>query len=420
MKKLTSNLWMLLLLFCVAACSSSDNDSTVQHGIAATELQSLVNSNSELKTLLEKSIAKAKVENPDTATNPAQTLEQYYKFVDWATTSMPWSVISQPESASLFTRIDQSLNYIFFINDQQLDELDGKGLYNNSLQYYEPYRSWLKTFAKQWGAYLDTESSWKEDYYQIAYNQPIFGLSKGWYEDKSKWKTFNQFFARYLSSSAARPIASPDDNSIVAAAADSKPQGVWNIDSLGYIEDGVQVKSKKFYSVHELMGPNSAYRDVFNGGTMTHSFLNVYDYHRYHFPMSGTVKEVNIVDGDYAVGGEVKWNPTNKTYDLYCDNPTWQSIETRGCVVLDTPDYGTVAILPIGMMPVTSINWENYVKVGYKATKGDMLGYFLFGGSDFVMLFQKGIKFELTAPKEGTGYSHQLQGEELGKVTKTL
>lgn len=298
-----------------------------------------------------------------------------------------------------------------------MDELDGKGLYNNSLRYYEPYRSWLKTFAKQWGVYLDTESSWKDEYYQIAYNQPVFGLSKGWYEDKSKWKTFNQFFARYLSSSAARPIASPSDNSVVVAAADSKPQGVWSIDVSGYIEDGVQVKSKKFYSVHELMGPNSAYRDVFNGGTMTHSFLNVYDYHRYHFPMSGTVKEVNIIDGDYAVGGEIKWNSSNKTYDLYCDNPTWQSIETRGCVVLDSPDYGMVAILPIGMMPVTSINWESYVEVGYKATKGDMLGYFLFGGSDFVILFQKGVKFDLTVSTEDTGYKHQLQDEELGRLT---
>lgn len=420
MKKISLSLSLLFfLVISIASCGTSNDKVTTDHSVAANQLKLLVESNAEFKTLLEKSIAKAKVENPDTATNPAQTLEKYYSFIDWATTSMPWSVISQPEKADLFTRIDQSLNYIFFINDQQLDELNGKGLYNNSLQYYEPYRSWLKTFAKQWGKYLDTENSWKEEYYQIAYQQPIFGLSKGWYEDKSKWKTFNQFFARYLSSSAARPIASPKDNSVVVAAADSKPQGVWSIDEEGYIKDGVQVKSKKFYSVHELVGPNSSYRDAFNGGTMTHSFLNVYDYHRYHFPMTGIVKEVNIIDGDYAVGGEIKWNSTNKTYDLYCDNPTWQSIETRGCVILETPEYGTVAILPIGMMPVTSINWENYVKVGYKATKGDMLGYFLFGGSDFVILFQKGVKFNLTAPQDTNGgYQHMLMGEKLGEVSR--
>ena len=417
MKKITRFISLLFLIFCLTSCHSEDEELVKEHGAASTELIKIVDSNSELKAMLEKSIAMAKQQNPDKATNPAQTLDEYYDFIDWATTAMPWGVISQPEGTDLFTRIDQSLNYLFFINDQKLEELDGKGLYNNSLQYYSPYREWLKTFAESWGQYLDTEASWSDEYYQMAYNQPVFGLDKGWYEDKSQWKTFNQFFARQLSSPSVRPIASPDDDTVIAAAADSKPQGVWGIDEDGYIINEVQIKSKKFFSVAELLGPNSKYKNTFNGGTMTHSFLNVFDYHRYHFPMSGTIKEVSIVAGDYAVGGEVKWNATNKTYDLYCDEPSWQSIETRGCVVLETPSNGLVAILPIGMMPVTSINWESNIKVGYEAKKGDMLGYFLFGGSDIVILFQKGYQFNLTVPKDGSGYEHQYQGEELGRVS---
>ncbi len=81
---------------------------------------------------------------------------------------MPWTVINQPEGTDLFTRIDESLNYFFFINDIPLDELDGQSLYNNSLQYFEPYRTWLKTFAKAWGAYLDSEDSWNQEYYDIV------------------------------------------------------------------------------------------------------------------------------------------------------------------------------------------------------------------------------------------------------------
>jgi phosphatidylserine decarboxylase len=204
---------------------------------------------------------------------------------------------------------------------------------------------------------------------------------------------------------------------VIAAAADSKPQGVWDIDEDGYIINEVQIKSKKFFSVVELLGPNCQYKNAFNGGTMTHSFLNVFDYHRYHFPVSGTIKEVDIVAGEYAVGGEVKWNATNKTYDLYCDEPSWQSIETRGRIVLEIPSNGLVAILPIGMMPVTSINWENNIKVGNEVKKGDMLGYFLFGGSDIVILFQEGYQFNLTVPKDGSGYEHQYQGEELGRIS---
>lgn len=223
MKKITRFISLLFLIFCLTSCHSEDEEPVKEHGVASTELIKIVDSNSELKAMLEKSIAMAKQQNPDKATNPAQTLEEYYDFIDWATTAMPWGVISQPEGTDLFTRIDQSLNYLFFINDQKLEELDGKGLYNNSLQYYSPYREWLKTFAESWGQYLDTEASWSDEYYQMAYNQPVFGLAKGWYEDKSQWKTFNQFFARQLSSPSVRPIASPDDDTVIAAAADSKP-----------------------------------------------------------------------------------------------------------------------------------------------------------------------------------------------------
>lgn len=160
------------------------------------------------------------------------------------------------------------------------------------------------------------------------------------------------------------------------------------------------------------MGPNSQYRDAFKNGTLTHSFLNVYDYHRYHFPMSGTVKEVNLIEGDYAVCGQIVWNPDTKKYVLYCDKPGWQSIETRGCIVIETNGYGLVALLPIGMMPVTSINFTEGVKVGAEVKKGDELGWFLFGDSDYVILFQDKVVFSLTP----NVFSHQLMGVELGRL----
>jgi len=47
-----------------------------------------------------------------------------------------------------------------------------------------------------------------------------------------------------------------------------------------------------------------------------------------------------------------------------------------------------------------------------------MLGYFLFGGSDYVILFQDKVKFNLTVArhKDGT-YHHLLMGEEYGRVS---
>jgi len=67
---------------------------------------------------------------------------------------------------------------------------------------------------------------------------------------------------------------------------------------------------------------------------------------------------------------------------------------------------------------VTLLNLENEIKVGASFKKGDMLGYFLFGGSDYVILFQDKVKFTLTVPKDKDGhYNHLLMGEQYGKVS---
>jgi phosphatidylserine decarboxylase len=166
-----------------------------------------------------------------------------------------------------------------------------------------------------------------------------------------------------------------------------------------------------------LIGDGSAYKDAFANGTLTHTFLDVNDYHRYHFPLDGTIKEVRIIQSDDTVGGITTWDAKTKKYVLDANTPGWQNIETRGCVIVETKKYGLVALLPIGMSQVSSVNFEDTIKIGKTFKKGDMLGYFLFGGSDFVLLFQSKVDFKLTVPKEGDGaYKHVYMGEEYGKL----
>ena len=300
-----------------------------------------------------------------------------------------------------------------------LEELEGKGLYNNSLQYAEPYRSWLIDFTKQWGEFLSTEESWSDEYYELAREDERFGLDKDWYEDKSNWNSFNDFFSRYLASADQRPIASPEDDSVVVAPADSTPQGIWQIDDNNEIvqKEGAVIKSKTFNSIADLIGEGSEYSDAFAGGVLTHTFLDVYDYHRYHFPVSGVIREVRMIPQDDAVGGAVVWDAEIEKYVLHADTPGWQMIETRACVIVETEAHGLVALLPIGMSQVSSVNLEDTVRVGETVKKGDMLGWFLFGGSDYVMLFQKEAGFELTAPIENQegGFEHIFMGEEYGR-----
>lgn len=397
---------------------SSDDTMGSRHEEITQMLISIVNHNPELKSMLRKAIEMAKEVNPDKATNPAQSLEAYYDYIDWAAKAMPWSVLPGVEQkhTGLYDRIDQSLNYFYFINAMPLDELDGKGLYNNSIQYIEPYRSWLINFTTRWGHYLNTTESWNDEYYKTAYENAEFHLQDDTYESPENWKTFNQFFARYLSSPDKRPVCGVDDARVVVSPADAQPQGIWQIDENNRIvqEEGVNIKSEVFNSVRTLLG-HSAYAEAFAGGTLTHTFLDVNDYHRYHFPVSGTVKEVMVIAGDDAIGGSVYWDAAREKYILEAAIPGWQMIETRGCVIVDTEEYGLVAILPVGMSQVSSINFEDTVQVGARAKKGDMLGCFLFGGSDIVMIFQRGVHFELTAPKKGNGkWQHIQTGMEYG------
>ena len=137
--------------------------------------------------------------------------------------------------------------------------------------------------------------------------------------------------------------------------------------------------------------------------------------------MGGTVKEVRIIEGINPTGGELWWDAENNRYAFNPASKTgWQSVETRGCVILATEDYGMVALLPIGMGVVGSVNFEANITPGTQVKKGDMLGHFAFGGSDFIMIFQDGVSFTIDAPKQegSNAYKHILMGERLGVLSK--
>lgn len=404
----------LLSLACLLVCAKSIVtqyskapevvSSEKEHAQGTKEMIAMLDADPELKALMEESIAHAAVRNPDKNTNPAQSLEEYYDFLDWSATCMPWNILDA-ESPSLYARIDQSLNYFYYLLDQPLPELAGKGYYYPCLEYHEPIVSWVKGYCKDWGEFLSTPESWNDEYYATVLADEDFHMNEGWYADSNEWNSFNEWFSRKLISPDVRPISDAD----IVAPADSKPQGIWRVDENSQIDLGVQLKSVRFYNVRDLIGEGSEYRDAFAGGTLTHTFLDVNDYHRYHFPVGGTVLEVRKIEALDAVGGIVSWDTEQKKYILWDENPGWQSIETRDCLIMDT-EYGLVAILPIGMSQVSSCNWEESVKPGAVVKAGDPMGYFLFGGSDIVMVFQKGVSLNLLSKE------HIMMGEPYAEI----
>lgn len=420
MNKHLTLFYFLFLSFSVQFISCNNGNTVAQDNFGAKtkEFIQLVESNPDIKSMLIAAIKKGREINPDTITNPVNNLDDFYHFISWAETTMPSALAKHEKNDKHYQRA-----YFYFISDMPLAELGGKGYYNNSLQYHEPYRSWMTSFNLGWGNFLNSKESWNNDYYQLALKDDKFGLKMGWYEDHSNWKTFNDFFSRRLKSPNKRPIASPEDESVVVSSADAVPQGVWDIDNNSNIieKQGVPIKSGTLYSIKALLGEDSKYKDVFAGGTFTHTFLDVGDYHRYHFPLSGVIKEAKIIPEKSTTGGYITWDAQHKRY-AFSISPGigWQSIETRGRIILETKKYGLVALLPVGMAPVSSVNFGKNVKPEMKVAKGDEIGFFLFGGSDFIMVFQKQAGFVLDAPKgeERQTYKHLLMGERYGKLTR--
>ena len=411
---------ILVLLLALSALTAWAEPAPVLEEIPQSEvslsLQQMLEADPDLMALMEKSIAAAAKINPDPDTNPVRNVEDFYELLDWAAICMPWNVLKDASYPSLYESIDQSVDYIWFLLDQPLPELEGKGYYYPTLQYHEPIASWCKEYSDEWGKFLNTEDSWNDIYYQKIKNDPSMNMDKGWYADTNVWHTFNEWFSRHLIDPSVRPIA----DSTVIAPADSKPQGIWLIDESGNLvqKEGVNIKSANFISIEQLIGPDSAYADAFKGGTVTHTFLDVNDYHRYHFPVSGTIAELRKIPAVNGAGGITVWNPELKKYILEDAIPGWQMIETRDCVVIDTEEYGLVAVLPIGMSQICSCNWEEGLEVGQKVKKGDPMGYFLFGGSDIVMVFQSCVDVDFLCEKEGEGYAHVLMGQPYANLTK--
>ena len=394
-------------------------ESEIAHEAITAELIRTVEHSPALRALLEQSIRQARQRNPDPDMNPVQDLESYYAFLDHCARCMPWEICPSGKYVTLFDRIDQGMGCLYFICEQPLAALAGKGYCRNTLIYHEPFRSWWIRFLSVSGAWLDTEASWCEAYYQKALQNPDFHLDDGTYEGPEHWKSFNDFFTRRLKEPGRRPVAAPEDEGLVVSPADAIPQGVWRIDEDSRVlgtdwsdRDGVLVKTGRLKEIAALLR-GSRCAEAFRGGVMTHTLLEVYDYHRYHAPLSGTVREVLSLPQDDGPGCFISWDAEAGRYvGLDPGSYGWQGIETRAVVVIETEGGGLAAVIPVGMCQVCSVNFEAKIVPGARLRKGEPLGWFAFGGSDIVMLFSRELDFRLLAePGE-----HLQMGRPYGRV----
>ena len=102
---------------------TSDISATPRHAPITWQLIRTVEHDAELKALLAQSIARAAAINPDRQTNPVDSLDAYYDFIDWSIRAMPWEISPQRDYISLYDRIDQSMGCFYFAVSQPLEQL---------------------------------------------------------------------------------------------------------------------------------------------------------------------------------------------------------------------------------------------------------------------------------------------------------
>ena len=315
----------------------------------------------DLRALLERELQRAAKENPHLETNPVRTVEEWCAYVERFAHCMPWQAMDIGEDHSFFRRIDQNIGYFYFLL--------------GDLQYESRVAKWLKEYNTAWGEWLSSPESWNDTYYQLARTDKRFELDTDRYESPSNWHSWNDFFARRLNQKSKiknQKFISPCDGEITSAP----------------------VKTATIANWLDLLG-DSPYRETFAGGETTHIVLDVFDYHRFHMPCDGTVLDCRTIQGIHAGGGVIIWDEEQGRYRYDQLGVTdFQMLETRGVLVLDTPAFGKLAIVPVGVQQVSSVQWTfpNHQSpiTNHQLTQGTELGKFLFGGSDVVLFFEPG------------------------------
>ncbi|KAM0847880.1 hypothetical protein ACQ4PT_054749 [Festuca glaucescens] len=191
------------------------------------------------------------------------------------------------------------------------------------------------------------------------------------------FKTFNDFFVRQLKPSA-RPIAYNDQDNIATCAADCRLMAFSSVDE----STRFWIKGRKF-SIEGLLGAD-AHSDAFINGSLVIFRLAPQDYHRFHVPVSGTVEKFVEIPGCLYTVNPIAVN--SKYCNVFTENK-------RVVSIISTSEFGKVAFVAIGATMVGSITFLK--KEGDYVHKGDEFGYFSFGGSTVICVFEKeAIQFD--------------------------
>ncbi|MFU8847319.1 MAG: phosphatidylserine decarboxylase [Opitutales bacterium] len=268
----------------------------------------------------------------------------------------------------------------------------------------------IKYFNRHTGG-IETESVYGEGFLRWAYGNPLgrftveLAVKRAWFSRWYGWRmnrpasrakvapfiedygldaadfadpvdsfaSFNEFFYRQLRPEA-RPVDA--DPQVAVFPADGRHLAIADIDAAR----DFYIKGQRFSLPAFLGDPELA--EAFAGGAMLISRLCPVDYHRYHFPVGGAAGAPVLMNGPlYSV------SPLALRRSLAI---LWENKRSR--TLVESPAFGQVVVMEVGATCVGSM--QRTFRVG-PVEKGQEKGYFSFGGSCVVTLFQAGrIQFD--------------------------
>ncbi|KAG7767787.1 hypothetical protein KL931_003600 [Ogataea haglerorum] len=226
----------------------------------------------------------------------------------------------------------------------------------------------LRNLSIKQGAKFDSPSSRNKIESFIKFHS--IDMSEYLIEDYTKYRTFNEFFYRKLKPNL-RPLEGADSRYAVSGAdcrccvfpTVEKSKEIW-------------IKGRDF-TLQKLLGSKFDHT-LYENGSIVIFRLAPQDYHRFHSSINGTITKTEKIDGEYYT---VNPMAIRSKLDVYGEN-------SRVNIEIDSPEFGKVIMICVGAMMVGSIVLTR--KVGDVLKRGDEVGYFKFGGSTVLLLFQRG------------------------------
>lgn len=156
--------------------------------------------------------------------------------------------------------------------------------------------------------------------------------------DIDAYPTFEDFFVRHHAS-GTRPIHEPNNDEIAVAVADSRVVTYETVPEAKKL----WIKGSSFSITNLIMDLQLG--QEFADGPVASFRLSPQDYHRYHSPVSGTVKQFRSMPGDYY---QVDPVALSSRVDILTRN-------ARDYVVIDSEEFGLVLFVAIGATDVGSV-----------------------------------------------------------------